>query len=180
MFEDIKTETQIKKVLSSLTIICDTREKKGKNDHILNYFDSKGIPWVRKKMDYGDYSFFVPANEELGIPEDISFADKIMIERKANLEELSKNHTQERERLTNEFRNGPKNKLLLIENATYSDMVKGNYNTNYSPKAYWATIFTMWHRFNIPTVFLEDKKYTGQYIYGYFKYYLYVLINRNG
>ena len=176
MFDDIMTDSQRKKILASLIILVDTREKKGKNDHILKYFDGKGIPWRRQKLDYGDYSFAIPANEDLGITEEISFADKIMVERKANLEELSNNYTKDRERINKEFKNGPKNKILIIENATYADMVKGNYKTNYSPKSYWATVFTMWHRYNIPTIFLENNIYTGQYIYGYLKYYLYTQI----
>ena len=159
-----------------MTILVDTREHKGKNDHILNYFDAKGISWERRKIDYGDYSFYLPKNEELGIDKDYDFSNQIMVERKANLEELSGNHTKERIRLENEFRGAPPNKILLIENATYHDMVNGNYNTEYSPKAFWASMFTMWHRYNIPTIFLEDKKYTGQYIYGYFRYYLYEVL----
>ena len=172
MFEDINTETQIKKVLSSLTIICDTREKKGKNDHILNYFDSKGIPWFRKKMEYGDYGFLVPANEELGIPEDISFADKIMVERKANLEEISSNATDKTKRIYRELASSPPRKVLLIENASYADLVNGKYDTKFAPKAFWAALLSMWHKYDIPILFMPDKKYSGQFIYGYFYYYL--------
>lgn len=172
MFEDIKTETQIKKVLSSLTIICDTREKKGKNDHILNYFDSKGIPWVRKKMDYGDYAPFIPKNEELGIPEDVSFANEIMVERKANLAEISGNINDKTRRIYRELESAPPRKVLLIENASYVDLVNGNYNTQFAPKAFWATILSMWQRYDIPIFFMPDKRYSGQFIYGYFYYYL--------
>lgn len=167
------TETEQKKVLKSINILVDTREHKGKNDHILNYFDSNKIPWIRQKLDAGDYSFMVPKDEELGIEEDISFANLIMVERKANLEEISKGFTTDRDRINREFARSPKNKILLIENAKYSDLVTGRYDTNYPPKSFWASIFSMWHRYDIPTAFIENGKYTGSFIYGYFYYYLY-------
>lgn len=172
MFEEIKTETQRKKLLASLVIQVDTREKTGKNDHILNFFDKKEIPWVKKKLDYGDYGFYVPKNEELGIPEDISFADKIMIERKANLEEISKNLCQDNGRIYREMASAPPRKVLLIENASYKDLVEGNYNTQFAPKAFWAALLSMWQRYDIPVFFMPDKRYSGQFIYGYFYYYL--------
>lgn len=172
MFEEITTESKRNKVLDSMTIIVDTREKKGKNDHILDFFNNKEIPWVKRKMDYGDYGFYVPANEELGIPEDISFADKIMVERKANLEEISGNVTDKTKRIYRELASAPPRKVLLIENASYADLVKGNYNTQFAPKSFWAALLSMWQRYDIPVFFMPDKKYSGQFIYGYFRYYL--------
>ena len=172
MFEDIKTETQRKKLLSSLTIQVDTREKVGKNDHILNFFDKKEISWVKKKLDFGDYAPLIPKNEELGIPEDISFADKIMVERKANLEEISKNLCQDNGRIYRELASAPLRKVLLIENASYTDLVNGKYDTKFAPKAFWAALLSMWHKYDIPIFFMPDKKYSGQFIYGYFYYYL--------
>jgi len=35
-------------------IVCDTREKK--TAHITDYFDEKGLKWVRSKLYVGDYS----------------------------------------------------------------------------------------------------------------------------
>ena len=61
------TQTELDKLLNSMVVLVDTREHDGKNDHILNYFDSKGIAWKKQKLDYGDYSCMLPANEELGI-----------------------------------------------------------------------------------------------------------------
>lgn len=155
-----------------MTILVDTREHDGKNDHILNYFDSKNISWKRYKLDYGDYSFMVPKNEELSIPRDLYFDRRIIIERKANLEEFSGNLTESRDRIKKEFALAPPKKVLLIENGGYDDMVMGRYNTKYDSKSYWASIHSLWHQFDIPTVFMPDKKFTGMFIRGYFYYYL--------
>ena len=124
------------------------------------------------KLDYGDYSFKLPENTELGILRDLFFTDEIIVERKNSLEELSGNYSTERNRIKAEFAGAPSKKVLLIENGTYSKMVEGKYNTNYNPKSYWATMLSMWHKYDMPVMFMEDSKYTGQFIYGYFYYYL--------
>ena len=87
-FDDLSKKEQ-DAVLSSMTILVDTREHEGKNDHILSYFDKREIPWKRQKLDQGDYSCMIPANEGLGISEDLYFDREVMIERKANLNEIS-------------------------------------------------------------------------------------------
>lgn len=167
------TKTQQEKILNSLTVTIDTREHEGKHDHIINYFDKREIPWVRQKLNAGDYSMLIPANEDLGIENDLDFSNDIMVERKMGLEELSKNYSSERDRMKAEFNRAPQHKILLVENSKYSDLINGKYNTQFPPKSFWASIFSMWHRYDIPTIFLEDKKYAGQYIYGYLYYYLY-------
>ena len=88
------------------------------------------------------------------------------------MEELSNNFSNERNRIKEEFASAPKNKIMIVENSSYMMMVEGQYNTSYNPKSYWGTVFSMWHQYNVPVIFLEGTKYTGQYIYGYFYYYL--------
>lgn len=60
-----------------MTIICDTREKK--NGHILDYFDKNGIDYIVRKLDTADYT--------------IDGKTDIAIDRKQNLDELSRNLT---------------------------------------------------------------------------------------
>lgn len=155
-----------------MTIIVDTREKVGKNDHILNYFDDKNISWVRQKLDYGDYSFYIPVNESLGIQRDIYFDREIIVERKANLDELSVNLTRDNSRLKKELALAPEHKVLVIENGSYADMIGGKYRGNYPAKSFYGSFHSMWHEFNLPIVFMPDKRYTGMFIKGYFMYYL--------
>lgn len=153
-----------------MVILIDTREKV--NNHITQYFDKAKIPYKTKALDYGDYSFYIPKNENLSIPRDLYFDHKTVIERKGSLEELSGNLTKERDRLEKELSLSPKTKVLLIENANYSDVVTGNYNTQYNNKSYWASIHSMWHKYNTPFIFIPDNTYTGFFIKGYFTYYL--------
>jgi len=149
--------------------LIDTREKV--NEHIIDYFDRKNIKYKKKALDYGDYSFMIPKNEQLSIPRDLYFMKKIVIERKANLEEISNNLTKERDRFEKELSLAPKEKVVLIENADYSDISKGNYNTKYNKKSFWASIHSMWFKYSVPFIFMPDNKYSGLFIKGYFEYY---------
>ncbi len=113
------TDKEMDRLLQSLVILVDTREQK--NDHILQYLDKAGVEHKKKALAYGDYSFFIPADESLDIPRDLYFDKEIIVERKGSLEELSNNLTKERDRLEKEFCLAPEHKVLLIENATYFD-----------------------------------------------------------
>ena len=159
-----------------MVILVDTREHEGKHDHILNYFDANKIQWTKNKLDYGDYSVLLPKNVELGILRDLDFSSRIVIERKANLDEFASNVTKERERIKKEFAQAPANKVLLIENGSYVDMINGKYTSQYSAKSYYGTIHSFWHEYNLPVFFMPDKRYSGAFIYGYLYYYLRGLI----
>lgn len=164
------TDKEIDEIISSMVILIDTREKS--MEHLTQYFDKAKIKYERKALSYGDYSFYIPKNDELSIPRDLYFDRRICIERKGSLEELSGNLTKERDRLEKEFALAPKTKVLVVENASYADMVNGNYDTKYSNKSYWASIHSFWHKYNIPIIFMPDNSYTGFFIRGYFSYYL--------
>ncbi len=164
------TDMEMEELVSSLTVLVDTREKR--NEHILDYFDRKKILYKKKALDYGDYSFMLPANEKLSIPRDLYFNNQIVVERKASLEEISGNLTKERDRFEKELCLAPKTKVLLIENANYSDIATGNYNTQYNKKSFWASIHSFWFKYNIPVMFMPDNQYSGLFIRGFFEYYL--------
>ena len=52
------TDSEERELLDSIVILVDTREKV--NDHITDYFDKHHIPYKKKALKNGDYSFFVP------------------------------------------------------------------------------------------------------------------------
>lgn len=153
-----------------MIILVDTRERK--NEHITDSFDKNGIPYKKKALDYGDYSFMLPKNETLSIPRDMMFTSKVVIERKASLEEISGNLTKERDRFEKELCLAPKTKVLLIENANYSDVATGNYQTQYNKKSFLASLHSFWFKYNTPIIFMPDNKYSALFIKKYFEYYL--------
>lgn len=165
------TDKEADMLRKSIGILVDTRENE--NSHITNWFDKKKIKWKSKALERGDYSFYIPQNEQLNIPRDIYFDKEIIIERKGSLEELAGNLSKERDRFEKELALAPANKVLLIENANYDDIVRGNYNfTKYSAKSFWGSIHSFWHKYNIPIIFMPDKEYSGIFIKGFFEYYL--------
>lgn len=105
-----------------MTILVDTREQKA--DHIIDYFDRKGVNHKKKALDYGDYSFMIPANEKLGIQRDMYFDSKVCVERKGSLEEISGNLSKDRARFEKELSLAPETKVILLENANYSDITR--------------------------------------------------------
>lgn len=172
LLQDYKFTDEEKKLLEKqMVILVDSREKK--NDHILGYFDTYHIKYKKQALSSGDYSFYVEANENLSIPRDIYFDNKIFIERKANLDELALNFSKNRTRFEEEFSISPADhKYLLIENANYEDILLHNYQSEFLPKSYLGSLHTFNHRYNLQIVFLPDRDYTPIYILGVFKYYL--------
>jgi len=165
------TDTELKTILNSLVVIIDTREQE--NTHITEYLAKKKIPYKGQKMDYGDYSFMIPANPALSIQRDIYFTSDIVIERKAHLVELSGNFTVDGgSRFESELIKSHGAKFyLLIENATYNDVVMGNYNTKYDAKSFVARLKTFESRYGISVNFV-NQKCSGNFIYHTFYYWL--------
>lgn len=164
------TDKEIDQLVKSIVILTDTREQK--NQHILNWLDSKKIPHKSKALSNGDYSFFVPASPDLNIERDLYFDKEIMVERKGSLEELSGNLSQQRARFEEEMATYTGIKYLLIENANYQDIITGKYDTKFSSKAYLASLHTFNHRYGLQMMFMPDPQYSGYFLYGVFTYFL--------
>lgn len=157
------SDSQIKKVLATLTIIVDSREQN--NGLILDYFEKKGINYVVQAMKTADYGCFIPANQDFGIIRDLYFTDSLLIERKASLDELASNLTIGRTRFESELlRAKGANIALMIENATYGDLVRGNYRSKYEAKSFVATLATFSARYGLDVNFVE-KELAGNWIY---------------
>ena len=165
------TETEEKQLLSSIVILVDTREKV--NNHIIEYFDKYNIPYKKKAMAHGDYSFYVPKNDALSVTRDTYFDNEIFIERKASLDELSNNLSNERANFEEEFAIAKaKTKYLLVENANYQDVVTGNYKTQYNKKSFIGSLHSFNHKYNLQIVFMPDHAFSPIFIYGTMQYYL--------
>lgn len=167
------TDTELKNLLKTLTIIVDTRENQ--NKHIIDYFDKKKIPYITKKLDHADYSCFIPANTELGIMRDMYFTDTVCIERKAHLNELANNLSNDRERFVNELIRKGKSKLFLMVESTpngYSDILNHNYNSKYGEASFTATLKSMEAQYNINISFLPDKTLAGFFIFSTLYYHV--------
>ena len=107
-------------------VICDSREKK--NAHILRYFDKNGIDYTIRKMDVADYQ--------------TEGRDKLVIDRKQNLDELATNLTnpQDKGRFWREVRRAYRSGIKMIVLCEHGKGIRSipdvvNWNSKYSPVA---------------------------------------------
>lgn len=152
------TDAEQKTLLDSITVLADTREQQ--NQHVLDSLQALGMACQARKLDYGDYACFLPANLELGILRDIHFSSQFAIERKASLEELSGNLTQERARFENELMRAHAagcRLVLLVENGSWADIAEGRYKTQFNPKAFMAALLTFQHRYGLQVAFVPSN-----------------------
>lgn len=166
------TEGEFKELLKSMTLLVDTREQE--NGHILAWLDKQKVPHISRKLDFGDYSFYLPANPEMGIARDLYFNNSIAIERKNSLDELAGNIADGRTAFENELiraKGAGARLFLMVENANYADIVKHNYRAQYDPKAFVATLKTFEHRYGLDINFVHGSC-SADFIFRTLYYYL--------
>lgn len=162
------TDKEMTELLKTIVVLVDTREQK--NQHIVEYFDSKEIPYESVKLDAGDYSIKLPKNEILGITRDIFFP--VAIERKNSVDELVQT-VKERTRFENELIRGQKLRfLLLVEDSNgYENILFGNYQSQYEPKAFLGSLKSFETKYNFSTVYIPSRT-SGNYLYHHFYYHI--------
>ena len=176
MFNKFKyTDKEKDQLLKSIIILIDSREKSC--DHISKYFDEKKIPYKSKKLNFGDYSYFIPKNEELNIPRDMFFDNEISIERKGSLEELSGNFSADRDRFEKELSLYKGKMHLLIENSSYDDIYNNNYKTQYNKKSYMGSLHSFALRYDLSIMFMPKNECSGVYIFCVCYYHLKSLLH---
>ncbi|WP_217270037.1 ERCC4 domain-containing protein [Neobacillus endophyticus] len=153
-------------MLPTLTVLVDSREQE--NLHIINYFNSKKIPYKVKKNDTADYAAMIPKNPELGIVRDLYIP--VAIERKNSVDELAQS-IKDRTRWENELIRSQKlHFTLIVEDPNgYENIILGLYRSHYEPKSLLASLKTFEARYNFSTVFIP-KTVSGNYIYHHLYY----------
>lgn len=165
------TDKEIKSILNSIVVLIDTREQS--NNHIIKWLEDKKINYKNIKLDYGDYSFYIPENKELNIERDIYFTNDICIERKNSTDEIIGNFSQDRNRIEDEFLRHKGKMILLIEDINfYANICEGNYKSQYSKNSAIGTFHSFIDRYNLYYMFV-NKDYSARFICNIFKYFIY-------
>ena len=156
------------KPVKQMTIIVDSREQE--NKHILSFFEQKKIPYIVRKLSQGDYSAFLSANPELGLPFDISLENVVAIERKgasgSGLSEIAGNFTTGRQAFENEFIRASKNCknfCLLIENGSWDKIKRHEYRSEMQPKALYNSLLSWRKKYGFSIDFVESAN-SGEHI----------------
>lgn len=166
------TPFELEQLLDSITILVDTREQPGKR------FDRRmeglGCPFVRHKLDFGDYSYKYTDLDGSEVLMDKSIA----IERKMDLNELALCFGKERKRFEREFeRAGGAQIYLIVENENWEKAYSGRYGSGsrfrsrYNPKAMVASINAWEQRYNLKVRFCKEE-ITGSMIHDICRYHL--------
>lgn len=84
------TDKELKEILDkNLVVLVDTREQA--NLHVTDWLNKHKKKYKTIKLDYGDYSCYLPAGSFKGQLRDIYFTNDIAIERKFCIDELAMN-----------------------------------------------------------------------------------------
>ncbi len=156
---------QQKEVLKSFRVLVDRREQP--TDRARRRYASFGSPYERVTLSYGDYAY----NADLpggGTIYDISDTIRPMfaVERKMNLDELAGCFTHDRARFRREFeraRDAGARIQLIVENATWENLLNGRYRSRFNPKAFLASITAWSIRYNLQVTFCKEET-TGRLI----------------
>lgn len=156
---------EIELCLKSFEIIVDTREQP--SDRAQRRYDSFGCAYHRQTLDYGDYTynFVLPSGDKL-FSDTETIKGHAIVERKMDLNELSGCFTQSRERFSSEFNRAIENGAsiyLLVEDASWENLINGRYGTKFNKDAYFASITAFLARFHIQPIFCK-KETSGKLI----------------
>ena len=149
-------------------ILVDTREK---TSHITTAFEKHNIAYEKRKLDFGDYS----------IESDDGFIPNLVIEKKANLQELVMNifekcdegiscnriHREIIRCISRETR-----MIILIEDPDwYPRLLKGEFKSNANKRAVTGLIISLLAKYPYYlTIMGIDKQYTASFIHNILKY----------
>ena len=156
-------------------ILIDTREKELK--HITDKFKVNDIDIEYKKLDVGDYK--IQVTELDGEP--INYSPRVVIERKANLNELIANLLGEKDqdsktRLHRELDRSLQNKtrlIILIEDLDwYNKLLTGDYISKVNPKAIRGMIMSLEAKYPNVSIVGIDKGQSASYIHTTLYYHL--------
>lgn len=146
------TGPEIENSLQTMVILTDTREQP--SDRAQKRFKSFECPYRRQKLDFGDYS------AEFLLVDGRTVRVNAAIERKMSLEELSSCFTRDRDRFRREFERAQQagaSMYLLVENATWENLINGKYKTKFNKKAFLASLTAWIARYDLKPVFCKAE-----------------------
>ncbi len=166
-------DKELNEIIKKLLILVDSRENS--NEHVIEFFEKKKIPYKVKKLDFGDYGCMLAANSFEGQQREIYFDRDIVIERKNGIDEIAGN-LKDDTRILKELAHLNKYDIkyyVFLEDGNFDNNVRnGNYRSEYQPKSLYARLKTI--------IRPIDKQFMGSEIYNTFYYYVREILKNKG
>jgi ERCC4-type nuclease len=155
----------IEKCIESIQILVDTREQD--TERARKRLTMLPCPHARIALSFGDYSYSFRQPNGLETP----MGGKFAIERKMSLDELAACFTHDRGRFEREFERATDHgarMVLIIENASYENLVNHKYRSRLNPNAFLASLIAWENRYGLHTVMCKEET-TPRIIYEWCK-----------
>ena len=146
---------EVDKALDEMCIIADTREQD--TAAFRNRFAACVPPLKisRRKLDFGDYTAATMLDGKL-----YSLENAAVIERKMSLDELAMCFGRERGRFEREFlraKSAGAKIYLLVENASWENLLSGKYRSKLPPKSFAASLAAWTARYDLVPIFCKAE-----------------------
>ena len=152
---------EVEEALKHMTVLVDTREQD--TPAFRKRMQGLCCPYERVKLNYGDYT----AKTTLPNGKEFSLANKVVVERKMNFDELCQCFTRGRDRFEREFQraisDGAKT-ILLVENASWEKAFHEEYRSMLPANALIASMLAWSERYNVHNYFCSPNT-TGKLVY---------------
>lgn len=151
---------EVKKALERITVLVDTREQP--TSRFQRRMKEIGFPYIRRKLDFGDYSALCTLEDGT----ELDLSGSLAIERKMSIDELCGCFCYSRGRFEREFlraKQAGARMYLLIENGTWEKALAGDYRSKMSPNAFVASLTAWLARYDCQLLFCEPRT-TGRLI----------------
>ena len=160
--------------INSIQILVDTREQDTERSR--RRLAQFPCPYSRNTLPFGDYSYCFTQPNGLITPMGAHFA----IERKMSLDELAGCFTHDRARFEREFERANRalaSMVLIVENATFENLLNHKYRSRLNPDAFMASLIAWELRYGFRVAMCKEET-TARLIYEYCKRDLKERLNR--
>lgn len=148
-----------KQVLSSFAVLVDSREQQ--TERAERRYAAFGAEWRRCTLSYGDYTYNATLPDGRRIHnEQETIRPLLAIERKMNLDELAQCFTRSRARFQREFERARENGsriILIVEDASWENLLNGKYRSKVHPEAFAASIEAWTIRYGLNVIFCKEE-----------------------
>lgn len=152
------TPIEMERILDSMIILRDTREQD--TARARRRYQAFGVPCSKAVLDYGDYTYNAVLTSDRTIFDTSKRIHPLCaIERKMNLDELANCFTHDRKRFEAEMVRCNEHEgrmFLLVENATWENLMIGRYRSRFNAKAFLASVTAWMVRYGLNVVFCKE------------------------